>query len=356
MKMQENIPLQNFTAFRTGGPARYFSRVKNIGQLKEAVRFAKEKKIPFFVLGRGANLLVSDEGFCGLVIKMEMKGIKFENMTFVRQTTNCRVARKKNNVVRVTALAGETWDSLVEKTVRRKLAGLENLSLIPSTVGAAAVGNIGAYGTEVKDTVFFVEALNAETMKVKKFSKKKCDFGYRESFFKTKNGKKYIVTQVSFNLKKNGELKTNYKDVQEYFSSKKNAAPSLKNVREAIIAIRAKKLPDVSFVGTAGSFFKNPIVSKRKADALKKTYPDLRIFASETGRVKLSAGFLLDKICGFRGYKKGNIGAWTNQALVLVNYGGGTTKEILNFADMIKKKVKEKTGIELEMEVQVINK
>ncbi|MFA5830460.1 MAG: UDP-N-acetylmuramate dehydrogenase [Candidatus Paceibacterota bacterium] len=354
MKMQENIPLQDFTAFRTGGRARYFSRVKSIAELRKAVRFAKEKKLPFFVLGRGANLLIPDAGFSGLVIKMEMKGIRFKNTAFVRRTANSGAARKKNDTAVAIARAGEDWDSFVAKTVWRKCAGLENLSLIPSTVGAAAIGNIGAYGAEAKDIIFSVQALNTETMKIKKFSNKECNFGYRESFFKTNVGKKYIVTQVSFILKKKGKARTEYKDVQEYFSQQKIIAPSLKNVRDAIIAIRTKKLPDISKVGTAGSFFKNPIVSKRKADALKKEYPDLPIFALEEKRAKLSAGFLLDKICGLKGYKKGNIGLWNKQALVLVNYGGGTTKEILLFAGDVKKSVKEKTGIKLEMEVQVI--
>ncbi len=340
MKIQENVSLGELTTFRTGGAARYFASVKNISDLKIAVRFAKEKKLPFFILGRGANVLVSDAGFCGLVIKMEIRGIEVKELL--------------NKKARAIAGAGEEWDSFVAKTVKRKLCGLENLSFIPGTVGASAVGNIGAYGTEVKDHILFVEALDTETMKVKKFSNKECSFGYRESFFKTKEGKKYIVTRVTFSLKKNGALKTDYKDVLEFFENKKIISPTQKNVREAIIEIRKKKLPDVSFVGTAGSFFKNPVVSKRKAGALKETYPNLPFFLSGEKSVKIPAGFLLDKVCGFKGYKKGNVGTWENQALVLVNYGGATTKEILDFADVMKKKVKEKTGIDLEMEVKVI--
>jgi UDP-N-acetylmuramate dehydrogenase len=334
MKIEENILLKDFTTFRTGGLARYFARVKNIEELKTAVRFAKEKKLPFFVLGRGANVLISDDGFRGVVIKMEIGGIFFEGTKAIAGT-------------------GENWDSFVEKTVKHKFIGLENLSLIPSTVGASAVGNIGAYGTEVKDFIFSVEALNTETMRIKKFSNKECAFGYRESFFKTKEGKKYIVTNVVFEFKKN-ILKTDYKDVQEYFSNKKIKNPKSKNLREAIIEIRKQKLPDVSNVGTAGSFFKNPVVSKQKAEALKKQYPETGIYPQSNGKAKLSAGFLLDKICGFKGFKKGHIGTWEKQALVVVNYGKGSTKEILEFADELKKCVKEKTGIDLEMEVQMI--
>jgi UDP-N-acetylmuramate dehydrogenase len=334
MNIKENILLKNFTTFRTGGLARYFVRVKDIKELKTAVRFAKEKKLPFFVLGRGANVLISDEGFRGVVIKMEIGGMQFKNS-------------------RVVAGAGENWDSFVKKTIKHKLTGLENLSFIPGTVGASAVGNIGAYGVEVKDFIFFVEALDIETLRIKKFSNKKCAFGYRESFFKTKEGKNYIVTNVIFKFKKN-ILKTDYKDVQEYFSNKKIKNPTSKKLRDAIIAIRKQKLPDVLHVGTAGSFFKNPITSKQKAESLKKQYPEMGIYLQPNGKAKISAGFLLDKICGFRGYKKGNIGTWEKQALVVVNNGKGSTKEILEFTQMMKKTVKEKTGINLEGEVQMI--
>lgn len=335
MKIRENVPLANFTTFRTGGNARYFARVKSIEELKKAVRFAQEKKLPFFVLGRGANVLVSDDGFHGLAIKMEIGGMRFENN-------------------RAVAGAGVPWDSFVAKTVKCGFAGLENLSLIPGTIGAAAVGNIGAYGTEIKDHIFSVEAFNTETMKIKKFSNKECAFKYRESFFKTKTGKKYIVASVAFSLNKNKKLKTDYKDVREFFSRKKIISPTSQDIRGAIIKIRKQKLPSAEDIGTAGSFFKNPIVSKAKAEALQKKYPELPIFSTKDGKAKLFAGFLLDKICGLKGYKKGNIGTWEKQALVVVNYGGGTTKEILEFADDMKRRVKKKTGIDLEMEVQII--
>jgi UDP-N-acetylmuramate dehydrogenase len=346
MKMQENVSLVNFTTFRTGGKARYFARVKSVEELKKVVRFAKEKKLPHFVLGRGANILVSDDGFRGVAIKMEIGGIRFDPPS----PAGYGVARKN----RAVAGAGVNWDSFVAKTAKCGFVGPENLSLIPGTVGAATVGNIGAYGAEASDFIFSVLALNTETMRVKKFSNKECAFGYRESFFKTKEGKKYVVVNVAFALNKNKKPKTDYKDVQEYFSARKIILPTSKILRKAVIEIRKQKLPSIEEVGTAGSFFKNPAVSKRKAEALKKKYPELPIFSAEKGKAKIFAGFLLDKICGLKGYKKGNIGIWGKQALVVVNYGGATTKEIFEFAEMMKKKVKEKTGIELEYEVQVI--
>jgi len=340
MKIEENILLQKFTTLRTGGPARYFARVKDLADLKNAVRFAKEKKLPFFVLGKGANVLVLDEGYSGLVIKMEMKGVEIKNT--------------KSSLRRVTASAGDDWDAFVSLTVKQGLVGLENLSLIPGTVGAAVFGNIGAYGRETKDVIFSVEALNTETLRTKKLSRKECAFGYRESFFKTKEGKKYIITRATFSLKKNGRIKTDYKDVQAFFEKEKNFFPSQKEIRDVVIKIRKEKLPDISLVGTAGSFFKNPVMEETKAESLKKQYPDLPIFLQKEGKAKLPAGFLLDKICGFKGYKKGSVGTWGNQALVLVNYGGANAKEILEFAEMMKAGVKEKTGIDLEYEVQMI--
>jgi UDP-N-acetylmuramate dehydrogenase len=340
MKIQENISLKKWATFRTGGNARYFVRVKNTKELKEALGFSQRSDLRNFVLGKGANTLVSDQGYFGLIIRMEIKGILIDE--------------KSKNAVRVTVGAGEDWDTLVGKMVRRKFTGLENLSYIPGTVGAAAFGNIGAYGVEAKDIISSVEALNTETMKIKKFSNEECAFGYRESFFKTKDGNKYIITKVIFDLKKNGMLKTDYKDVQEYFEKKKIISPTSKNLRDAIIEIRKNKLPDIAIVGTAGSFFKNPIVSKRKAEELKKEYPGLPLYFSAEGKTKLPAGYLLDRICGIKGYKKGNVGTWEKQALCLVNYGNATTKEILEFAEEVKEKVQKKTGIVLEMEVQIL--
>ena len=214
MIIQENISLSNFTTFRTGGAARYFVKVKSVEDLKKAVCFAKEKKQPFFVLGKGANMLVSDDNYHGVVIKMEIGGIECE--------------KRKNGVVRVTAGAGIDWDSFVRITVKNGYQGLENLSYIPGTVGASAVGNIGAYGVEAKDFISSVHAFNTDSMKIEKFSKKKCEFKYRESFFKTKKGKKYIVIKVFFDLHLKNKFKIDYNDVKDYFLRKKIVNPNQK--------------------------------------------------------------------------------------------------------------------------------
>lgn len=340
MKIEENISLKDFTTFRTGGNARYFVRVKNIDELKIAVRFTKEKNLPFFVLGRGANVLISDDGFCGVVIKMEMKGIKFEKL--------------KNRMTRAISGAGEDWDNFVLQTVKKDLVGLENLTLVPSTVGATPVQNVNCYGREVSDTIAWIETLNAETVEIKIFSPKECEFSYRESFFKTPEGKKYIITRVAFDLLKDGTLKTDYKDVKEYFFAHKIINPTVRDVRNALIEIRTKKLPDIRKDYTAGSFFKNIVLSDALADEIIKKYPDIAVYPATKGKKKLATAWVLDHICGLRGVQKGNVGTYKNQALIIVNNSNATTKEILDFAEFLRASVKEKIGIDLETEVQVI--
>lgn len=340
MNIENDIALRHHTTFHIGGPARHFVRVKDNKELREAVGFAKEKELPFFILGNGSNILVSDEGYAGLVIKMEWKGISFEE--------------RHNGFTRAIGCAGESWDDFVAETVRKKLIGLENLSLIPSSVGAAPVQNIGAYGVEVKENIAWVETLNAETMKTEIFSPVECGFGYRESFFKTAEGKKYIITRVAFDLRKNGALKMEYKDVKEYFSENKIKDPSQKDMREAIVAIRTKKMPDLFLLGTAGSFFKNPLVLRDKAEEIKAKYPDAPVFFPFSDTVKVPAAYLLDKVCGLKNFKKGNVGTWENQALVIINHGGASSREVFEFAEFLRASVLEKIGVELEFEVQVI--
>lgn len=332
--------MKDFTTFRTGGSARWFFRVRSLDELKEAVLCAKDKNLPFFVLGGGSNVLVSDDGFPGVVIKMEIGGIDFEE--------------SKGGLVRVTAGAGENWDAFVAATVARGLIGLENLSLIPGTVGAAPVQNIGAYGREAKDAIVEVEALDADTGEIKKFSLEECRFGYRDSFFKSNEGKKYVVTRVVFILQRNGIFKTDYKDVQEYFSKNKITDITVADVRNAIVAIRTAKLPDIKVFATAGSFFCNPVLPDVKAEEMIKKYPGIAVYPATEGKKKFAAAWILDHVCGLRGVQNGNVGTYKNQALVIVNHGGATTKEVVEFAESLREQVKNKTGIGLEFEVQII--
>lgn len=334
MKIEKDKSLKEMTTFKIGGRAQFFCAVQSESDLEEAVKFAKENSLQFFVLGGGSNILISDKGFEGLVIKMEMMGIEF--------------AGEKVNVK-----AGEDWDNFVNETVKRGLYGLENLSLIPGTVGAAPVQNIGAYGSEVKDTIESVRVFDTMKGEFRDFSNSECQFEYRNSIFKRKDNP-FIIVSVTFVLKKNGQVNIDYKDLQEYFLLKNNFKPSLTEVREAVISIRTAKLPDVRNVGTAGSFFKNPFLLHAQANELKKKYPELPIYTFNDESVKVSLAWILDKVCGYKGATKGNVGTYKNQALVLVNNGNATAEEIKEFAHEIKRVVKEKTAIDIEEEVQYV--
>lgn len=338
MKIQENISLKEYTTFRIGGPARFFCIVTNEDELIEAIGFSKKNKVPYFILGGGSNILVSDAGFPGIVIKMEMKGIAFE---------------EQGNLVKVTAFAGENWDSFVEKTVEKGLVGIENLSYIPGTVGAAPVQNIGAYGCEAKDTIESVYALDIQKDEYVTLSNAECKFAYRDSLFKD-DSRRYAVISVSFLLDPKGKLNLNYKDVQEHFAFKKIQEPNLKDMREAIIEIRKRKLPDVKDYGTAGSFFKNVVVSASKAQELLAQYPGMVLHPVNDKKVKVPIAWILDNVCGFRGVKKGNVGTYKNQALVLINYGEATATELISLAQKMVDAVYEKTGIEIEPEVEYV--
>ncbi len=342
MTITENILLKDHTTFRIGGPARYFVVVKSVEELREAITFAQEKNLAYFVLGGGSNVLISDAGFSGLVIKNEIMGIQ-ENIL-------------DTNTTEIIVGAGENWDAFVAYAVSHGLYGIENLSLIPGTVGAAPVQNIGAYGVEIKDTIQWVEVFDAQENMIKKFTNQECEFEYRDSVFKKVEYKKYIITRVCFLLKKNGVVRADYKDIANYIESHalNISELSLKLMREIVIDIRTNKLPDVKAVGTAGSFFKNPIISQEKYNELKIKYQDMPSFPAANNNVKIPAAWLLDKLCGFKGYRDGDVGVYQNQALVLVNFGNASAQDILSLAEKMIACVKEKTGIELEKEVQII--
>jgi UDP-N-acetylmuramate dehydrogenase len=347
--ISENVLLNTYTTFRIGGPARFFVVVKNILDLTDALVFAQQKGLPIFVLGGGSNIVMSDNGFDGLVIKNEITGI-----TFQEKADNPDVPE---NTTLVIAGAGEEWDAFVGTTVEKNLFGLETLSLIPGTVGAAPVQNIGAYGTEVKTTVRFVEAMHKETGELCTFTNAQCDFSYRNSFFKTPEGKKYVITRVGFILKHHDKPNISYRDIQKYIEEHKLAEVdiTLQKVRDIVIDIRTNKLPSVKDYGTAGSFFKNPIIPKAEYEALLQQYPMMPHYPAGEELVKIPAAWILDNVCGFKGYREGDVGVYKNQALVLVNYGNATEKDVKNLAEKMIACVKEKTNINLEREVEYIS-
>ncbi|MDP6388115.1 MAG: UDP-N-acetylmuramate dehydrogenase [Candidatus Pacebacteria bacterium] len=309
MNIKRNIPLKNLTTFRVGGPANYFCKVKSTGDLKKAINFSRQNNLVVFVLGGGSNILISDSGFDGLVIKIELKGILYEN-TFVRVG------------------AGESWDDFIKSAIDMKLYGIENLSFIPGTVGGAISGNIGAYGMEVKDKIQWVEVFDIKTSNIIILKKSQCKFAYRDSIFKKPEGKNYIITKVCFKLTYNGKSNLSYKDVKEYFKRKNNTTPTIGEVRKAIGSIRKGKFPNLNKFGTAGSFFKNPV----------------------TRGNKIYLAGLLDGL-GMKGLKKGNVGLYENQPLVFINYGSASAKEIKNLSEKIINIIKKETKIKIIPEV-----
>jgi len=343
MKISENVSLKELTTFKVGGRARYFCAAKNLEEVAEAMNFAKKNKLPIFILGGGSNILVSSNGFSGLVVKMDIPGVEF--------------FEKTGDKVEVIAGAGENWDDLVRLTVEKNFHGLENLSLIPGSVGAAPVQNIGAYGVEVASVISFVEIFDWRISEVKILKKNACQFSYRDSIFKKPSGKNFIITRVGFLLKKSNKkelFKTDYPDIQEFLKQKKNFAPAIKDIRQMIVEIRTKKLPNLIKVGTAGSFFKNPIITNAQFTKLKVLFPNLPGVIMGKNKVKVFLAWVLDKVCGLKGFSIGKVGLHEKQPLVVVNYGGATAEEIKSFTEKIAATVKEKTGLAIEREVEYV--
>lgn len=345
MKFERNVPLAQFTTFKIGGQARFFCHVTTEDDLVEALKFAKKERLRVFILGGGSNVLISDKGFPGLVVKIELKGVQYT-----------KDDKKDSGHVLVTAAAGEMWDELVGATVERGLYGLENLSAIPGTVGAAPVQNIGAYGAEVSSVIDSVRVLNRKTLRVSFLAGKDCQFEYRDSVFK-KYRHKYVITAVVLRLAKEAQVNVKYKDVSEYFrdNGSKGATPTLSEVRDAVIAIRWGKLPDWKLWGTAGSFFKNPLVSAKKWKSLKKQYPKLPGFPEADGRVKVALGWILDNVCDVKGLCREGACVYEKQALVIVSEPGSTAAEVVSLAQELMKRVKKETGISITGEVEWVN-
>ncbi len=335
--IQENIPLNQYTTFKTGGAARYFVEVKSEEEVKEAGRFSDQKAQPHLNIGGGSNLLISDEGFSGLVILNSLKGRTY--------------TEEPNGEVILVVSAGEMFDDVIAETVVLGYWGLENLSGIPGTVGATPVQNVGAYGVEVAELISSVETYNFTTHEKKVFTKKECEFNYRESFFKKENGKNFFITKVNLKLSKEKTPKLFYADLKNKFLA---STPTQEEIRKTVIEIRAQKFPDWKVYGTAGSFFKNPIIEAEQLVDLLLQYPELPHYEAGAGMVKIPLGYVLDKLCGLKGYRNGKVGLFKEQALVLVNYSDATSEEIKNFATKIAEKVFTKTKIIITPEVRFI--
>ena len=339
MKIQENISLKNYNTFGVEAKAHYFVEVHDLHELKYATEFAKINHIKILFLGGGSNLLFTQD-FDGLVIKLNLKGISEEILD--------------ENHVLVSAKAGENWHEFVLYTLSKNYGGLENLSLIPGNVGTCPIQNIGAYGTEIKDHFVSCKALNLETSEIEELSLEDCKFGYRDSIFKTSAKGKYVIVEVTFKLTtQNHLIKTEYGAISTELKNLGIENPTIQEVSKAVINIRQSKLPNPAEIGNAGSFFKNPSIPLEQFENLKEKFPEIQGYANGDW-VKVPAGWLIEN-AGWKGKQIGNVASHKLQALVIINATGNASgKEIYDFSTQIIDSVKEKYGIELEREVNIL--
>ena len=335
MNIIQNQSLKKYNTFGIDAKAKEFVAVNSISTLIEAIASTKD----FFILGGGSNMLLTQD-IQKLVVHVNLKGIELidENEDFV--------------IVR--AQAGENWHEFVLWCIDQNFGGIENLSLIPGNVGTTVIQNIGAYGVEIKDTMFSCEALNRSTLKIETFTNAQCLFDYRESVFKNELKEQYIITAVSFKLsKKNHAVSTNYGAIEAELLKKNIQNPTLKEVSNAVIAIRQSKLPDPKELGNSGSFFKNPIITKTDYEKAKAVHPEMPHYVVSENSVKVPAGWLIEQ-AGFKGKRFGDAGVHKNQALVLVNYGTATGAEIVALSKNIQQTILDQFGIAIEAEVNII--
>jgi len=335
--LHEKFTLKNFNTFNIDAKARFFFE---FSEYQEVIDFLKLKNtknaLPLFILGGGSNILLTND-FEGIVLKPNLlkKKIILENQDFVW----------------LEAGAGENWDEFVAYCVSNNYGGIENLSLIPGTVGASPVQNIGAYGVEAKNVIDKVIALNLKTFEIQEFTNADCQFAYRSSLFKAAENKHLLITSVVFKLTKTHRLITHYGNIEEEL--KQFDEKNIQSVRQAVIQIRERKLPDPKVVGNAGSFFKNPIVSASKVDELRQKFPNIVTYKVSDNEAKLAAGWLIEN-CGWKGKRIGDAGVHPLQSLVLVNYGNATGREIINLAKQIQDSVFTQFGVLIEMEVNIL--
>lgn len=338
MKILENFSLKHHNTFQVDANADYFTEATNLGELKEAIDFAKQHNLPVLYLGGGSNILFT-QNFNGLVIALQLKGIS--------------VSLTGSNAF-VTAKAGENWHQFVLFCLNENLGGLENLALIPGNVGTSPIQNIGAYGVEIKDVFESCTVLDIVTGEVKTLHAADCHFGYRDSIFKREGKGKFVILEVTFRLTTDyHKIRTEYGAIQAELKQMEVENPTIQQVAQAVINIRQSKLPDPKITGNAGSFFKNPNISAYQFEKLKLQFEDIPGYAQE-GEVKVPAGWLIEK-CGWKGKQAGNVATHHLQALVIINKTGNATgKEIYDFSSSIIASVQEKFGIELEREVNVV--
>jgi UDP-N-acetylmuramate dehydrogenase len=348
MQFLEQVPLAPYTTFQIGGPARWFAEAASEDDIAAGVVFASERQLPLFVLGGGSNLLVSDAGFPGLVLRIALRGI----------TSTQENGRPENGRWMVSAAAGEDWDGLVAYAVAANCAGVECLSGIPGTVGGTPVQNVGAYGQEVSQTIVTVRAFDREILQFLDLPASKCGFSYRRSIFNSTQRERYVVSRVDYALRKDGPANIVYADLARYFAARNGEPPTLAEVRGAVRSIRAQKgmllVPGDADCRSAGSFFKNPIVPVTVLESLaqelgveKRSIP---AYPAQDGEVKLSAAWLIARAGYQKGYALGNAGISSRHTLALINRGGASAAEVVALRDKLTGTIASRFGIRLEPE------
>jgi UDP-N-acetylmuramate dehydrogenase len=337
MKIQKNISLKKYNTFGIDAKANFFCEIKNVNELKNALQLVDYSDK--FIMSGGSNMLITKD-IDALVLYINIKGKE--------------IVEEDDDHVYLKVMAGEVWHDMVLWCLEHNFGGLENMSFIPGKTGTAPIQNIGAYGVELKDTFVSCEAVDIENQSIRTFSKKNCNFGYRDSYFKNEGKGKYIITSVTFKLtKKNHKLNTSYGAIEEELERGGIKSPTIKDISNAVVAIRQSKLPDPKNLGNSGSFFKNPVLSRWEFDLFITKHPNVKYYKVSDDEYKVPAGWLIEQ-CGFKGKRYGDAGVHKNQALVLVNYGNATGAEIIGLAQKIMDKVFDTYKIRITPEVNII--
>lgn len=338
MQIQKNVSLKKLNTFGIDAEAESFVVLNSLEEALEYFQKEHDTSSNFMILGGGSNILFTGD-FKGRVIKNNLKGIH-------------RLSEDQDQVY-IEAMAGENWHDFVTHCVENNLAGVENLSLIPGNVGASPMQNIGAYGVEVKEVIEEVKAIEISSGKMRVFTADECNFGYRTSLFKSSEKNKYFISSVVFRLNKKPQFNISYGAIASELQKFPDEELSIQKISRAVINIRQSKLPDPKVIGNAGSFFKNPIISRQKYHQLRSDYPDMPVYPVNDNNLKVAAGWLIEK-CGWKGKNRGDYGVYDKQSLVLVNYGNASGNEIFQLSEDIIQSVKDKFGIELEREVNIL--
>ncbi len=337
MVIQQHKSLKEYNTFGIAAKAKYFCEINTIEDLKTALSLDQYPNK--FILSGGSNMLITKD-IDALVLHINLKGIE--------------IISEDKELVTIKVMAGENWHEMVLWTLSKDFGGLENMSLIPGNTGTAPIQNIGAYGVELKDCFVSCEAIHIATQEIITFSKEACQFGYRDSFFKNEGKGQYVITSVNFNLsKRNHSLNTGYGAIETELANQKIDKPTIKDVSNAVIAIRKSKLPDPKELGNSGSFFKNPIIDKSDFQSFNEKHSNAPFYEISENAFKIPAGWLIEQ-CGYKGKRFGDAGVHKNQALVLVNYANASGKDILKLAGQIMASVKSKFDITISPEVNII--